>query len=171
VQDALTNEAYARTGAQTLANLNQANFGQAQGAAQQDIANQLAAAQGNQAGAISSAGLRLGAGQQLAAMGGQQLSQQQALQSLIFGAGNTAQQQAQNQLTAAQGQFQTNLGNRVTLQQLINQALGLAGNPVLTQSQSTGTGHSSGFNIGLPSSSMGGGSGGSSSDASAAGGG
>jgi hypothetical protein len=48
VADSLTNKAFADTAASTLAGLNSQNFGQAQGAAQQDIGTSLAAQQANQ---------------------------------------------------------------------------------------------------------------------------
>ena len=61
--------------------------------------------------------------------------------------GNQQQAQEQAGLTANKDQFQTELGNKVTLQQLLNQALGLAGNPVLSNSQSTGSGSSNSVNF------------------------
>ena len=140
VLNALTNEGYARTGANTLANLNQANYGNAQQGALADIAARQAAATSNQGANIQGAGIRQNAGTNLAAMSGQQLSQSTALANLIRQVGAQYQNQDQSQLDASRNQFQTNLGNKVTLQQLIDQALGLAGNSALTQSQGTGSG-------------------------------
>jgi len=147
VQNALTNQQYALTGAQTYAGLNQANYSNAQQSALADIAAKQAASTSNQSAGIAGAGLNLNAGNSLAAMSGQQVSQGTALANLIRTVGAQQQQQSQNVLSANQGQFQTNLGNKVTMQQLINQALGLAGNPVLGTSQSSGQGTSSGFSL------------------------
>ena len=147
VQNALTNEAYARTGAQTYAGLNQANYDRATGLAQGDIANQLSAAQGNQNAGIAGAGLNLQGANSLAAMSGQKVGQATALQQLLASVGAQRQGQAQAGLDASRNQFQTNLGNKISLQQLINQALGLAGNPALTQSQ--GSGSNSSFTMGI----------------------
>ena len=150
VLDALTNEAYSRTGASTLANLNQSNFSQAQTAAASDIAARQAAATSNQGAGIAGAGLNLSAASALAALSGQKLSQATGRAQLLAQVGAQRQAQQQAGLTASQQQFQTNLGNRVTLQQLINQALGLAGNPVLGSAQSTGSGSSSSTSITNP---------------------
>jgi hypothetical protein len=143
VQDALTNGQYALAGASTLAGLNQSNYSNAQTAAQSDIANNLSAQEANQNAGLQAANLNLSAGNSLGALSGQQLSQATALQNLIAQVGAQNQTQAQNVDTAAQQQFQTNLGNTVTMQQLIDQALGLAGDPTLGTSQSTSSGNSS----------------------------
>jgi hypothetical protein len=142
VQDALTNGQYGLVGAQTYAGLNQANYGQAQAAAQGDIANNLQGQEANQNAGLTGANLNLQAGQGLAALSGQQLSQGQALANLYNQVGGAQQTLAQSGLDASRNQFQTNLGNTMSMQQLINQALGLAGNPTLTQSQGTGSGSS-----------------------------
>ena len=147
VLDALTNEGFARTGAQTYAGLNQANYSNAQSSALQDIVNRLTAQQGNQNAATQGANVRLQAGQGLQSLSGQQVSQGTALANLLRQAGAQQQGQAQSQLDASRNQFQTNLGNTVTMQQLLNQALGLAGDPVLGRGQSTGSGSASGFSI------------------------
>ena len=143
VLNSLTNGEFARTGATTLANLNQAAYTNAQGAAGTDIAARQAADTSNQNAGVQGANLNLSAGQGLAAMSGQQLSQAAQLAGLTNQVGNQQQAQEQAGLTANKDQFQTELGNKVTLQQLLNQALGLAGNPVLNSAQSTGSGSSS----------------------------
>lgn len=151
VLDAQTNEGYARTAATTLAGLNQSNFTQAQTAAQSDIAARQAAATSNQSAGIAGAGLNLNAASSLAALSGQKLTQATQLQNLIAQVGAQRQAQAQAGLTANQQQFQTNFGNKVTMQQLISQALGLAGDPTLTQSQGTSSGSKTQFGFTLPS--------------------
>jgi len=89
VAEALTNEAFARQGAQTFGNLQQQGFNTALQAAQNQQANQLAAA-----GQLSGlAGQGFGFGQQIAQQQAQQGAQQQALQNALIAA---AQQQFQN---------------------------------------------------------------------------
>ena len=168
VLNSLTNGEYSRTAASTLAGLNQANYSQAQGAAQGDIAGRLSAAQGNQNAGIQGAGLNLNAANSLAAMSGQKLGQSTALANMLNQVGATQQGQAQNVLDQSRSQFQTNIGNKISLQQLINQAIGLAGNPVLGTSQNTSSGKSNGWNLGF---SAGGGGGGGTPPPSAASGG
>lgn len=147
VLDSLTNGEYARTAASTLAGLNQSNFTQAQGAAGSDIQSRLQAALANQNAGVQGANLNLQAGQGLAAMSGQQLSQGTALANMLRQVGAQQQGQAQAGLDASRNQFQTNLGNKMSLQQLINQALGLAGDPTLGSGQSTGSGSGTSISI------------------------
>lgn len=126
-----------------LANLNAVNQAK-QFSAQQALAAQ----QSNQAAAVQAAGLKLTAGQQQAAVSAQQLSQALGIQTAVAGVGT--QQQAQQQAidNANLLAYQQNLANQQALQQTSNQAAGLLGNPVLTQSK--GSGQSFGANIGLP---------------------
>lgn len=149
VQDALTNQGYALAGQTAIGNAYNTAYGNAQGAAQQDIANNLAAQTANQGAGLQGQSLNLQAGQGLAAMSAQKLGQATQLQNLIAGVGSQNQQQQQNVDTANQAQFQSSFGNKLSLQQLINQALGLAGNPTLTQAQGTGSG--SGFQMSFTS--------------------
>lgn len=89
VAEALTNEAFARQGAQAFGNLQQQGFNTALQAAQNQQANQLAAA--GQMGQL--AGQGFGFGQSIAQQQAQQGAQQQALQNALIAA---AQQQFQN---------------------------------------------------------------------------
>lgn len=89
VAEALTNEAFARQGAQAFGNLQQQGFNTALQAAQNQQANQLAA--GGQMGQL--AGQGFGFGQQIAQQQAQQGAQQQALQNALIAA---AQQQFGN---------------------------------------------------------------------------
>jgi hypothetical protein len=147
VQDALTNGQYAMTGATTLAGLNQGNFSQAQAAAQGDITNNLQAQEANQSAGLTGANLNLQAGQGLSALSAQQWAQALAKAGIPLTVGGQQQALTQSGLDASRNQFQTNLGNKVTMQQLVNQALGLMGNPTLTQAQQTGSGSSSSMSI------------------------
>jgi hypothetical protein len=146
---ALNNGQWAQSIAPTIANIFSQGYTNAQGAAQGDIANNLAAQQANQNAGLQGANLRLAAASNLGGLSAQQLAQGQTLAGIPLAIGNQQQANTQQALTAGQQQFQTNLGNEIALQQLVNQALGLAGNPTLTQSQSTGSGSSGGLNFGL----------------------
>lgn len=153
VQNAL-DESQSNIGvASTIANLTNQGYGIASGLATSDAERAQAAERANQGAGIAGAGIRLTAGQNLAAMGGQQLSDAATRASLVNQAGG--QQQAQRQ-AELQWQYENGYLNpqqyALGLQQLRNQTLGLAGNPVLGSSQSTGSGSgkSSGFNITLP---------------------
>jgi hypothetical protein len=101
VADSLTNEAFGRTGANTLANLNLGNFSQAQNAAVGDIARRFGADQANQ-----QAGLSAGLANQQAGLAAAQLNQQG-----FFGGQTAAQADLARQLQAS----------------LANQQAGLAG--------------------------------------------
>lgn len=111
VAEALTNEAFARQGANTLANLNQQGFNTALGAAQaqQGLGLQAAGQMGNLAN------LGFGFGQQIAGQQAQQGAQQQALQQALidaargqYGGFTSAPQQALTLPLAALGA--SNLG-------------------------------------------------------------
>jgi hypothetical protein len=149
ILNAQDNEAADRTEASTLASLNQNNYQSAQQAALSDIANRLTAAQSNQSAGISGAGLNLQAGQQQGALSAQQLSQAQTLANLYGQVGNAQQAQQQAVDTANANQAQQSLSNKMSLQQLINQAYGVLGNPTLSSSQSTGNQSSNGSNFSL----------------------
>lgn len=69
VADSLTNDAMARTGASTVAQLRSAGFQNAQQAAMQDISNRFAADQFNSQQGLAGANFRLGAANQLGQMG------------------------------------------------------------------------------------------------------
>lgn len=149
VLNSLTNEGYARTAASTLAGLNQANYTNAQGAAQGDIAAQNQVGLANQQAGIQGAGVRQAATSGLAGMSAQQLQQALAQAQAQITAGNQYQTQAQNVNASNLGQYQQNFQNQMSLQQLINQSLGLAGDPTLTQSQGTSKTKQSNWNLGF----------------------
>lgn len=130
-------------GATNIGALNTAgafNAGQTQAA---DLANQGAS--------VAGAGLNLSAGTDLASMSAQQLAQALGLQSAVGQVGQQQQTQQQAVDTSGYNQYLAAQNWPIMLQQLLNQALGLAGNPTLTSSQGTsaGTNSSSGFQFGL----------------------
>lgn len=104
----------------------------------------------NQGAQLSQEQLGLAGAQQLAGLGGQQLTDAAQRANLVEQAGGVQQQQSQAQLDWL---YQNNyIGPQqyaMSLQQLKNQTLGLAGNPTLSSGQSTsqGTGSSMGFNL------------------------
>ena len=106
VQAGVTQAQGAQGMAQMAAQLNQANYGQAQSAAQFDITGQNQAALANQAAQQNQAGLNIQASQGLGTLGN--AAQQGQLQN--FGeqvtAGSLEQQQAQNQINAQMQKFQ-----------------------------------------------------------------
>jgi hypothetical protein len=106
VQQGVTQAQGAQGMAQMAAQLNQANFGQAQTAAQSDIGTNLQAQLANQSAQQNQAGLNLQAASGLTGLG----NAAQANQIKNFGeqvtAGSLEQQQAQNQINAQMQKFQ-----------------------------------------------------------------
>jgi hypothetical protein len=106
VQAGVTQAQGAQGMAQMAAQLNQANYGQAQTAAQSDIAGRMQAALANQSAQQNQAGLNLQAAGGLTGLG----NAAQANQVKNFGeqvtAGSLEQQQAQNQINAQMQKFQ-----------------------------------------------------------------
>lgn len=127
VADSLTNDAYDRNAASTLANLNFQNFGNAQNMG------------------LAGAGLRLNAGAQLGAMSDQELNQALSRANAVNQAG-TQQRTIQQQLDdAAYQEFMRRLQYPIQGQDLINRAMGLL--PGGISQQSTGSGSQSGWNF------------------------
>ncbi|MEI9890921.1 MAG: hypothetical protein WDN45_10410 [Caulobacteraceae bacterium] len=156
VLQSLDHDNYARQAASALANLNQANFSQAQTAAQNDLSRRLAASQANQGAGLQAAGLSLNAANALAGMGGQQLNQALQRVGALSTAGDAQQQNQQAQLDAAYQQWQLAQQYPVQMQQLLNQAVGLV--PHTGTTASTGSETSNGFGFDLGGSLSGGGS-------------
>jgi hypothetical protein len=106
IQQGVTQAQGAQGMAQMAAQLNQANFGQAQAAAGQDISTNLQGQLANQAAQQNQAGLNLQGAQGLANLGQQaQLSQARNFTEQMT-AGTAEQQQAQNQINAQAAKFQ-----------------------------------------------------------------
>jgi hypothetical protein len=91
---------------QMAAGLNQANFGQAQTAAQSDVAAQNTAAAQNQAAGLSQEGLVNQAAQGLGNLGSQQMQNNLANFGMLSAAGGQQQQQQQNDINAQMAKFQ-----------------------------------------------------------------
>jgi hypothetical protein len=116
VAEALTNEAFARQGAQTFGNLQQQGFNTALGAAQQQ--QQLGLQAAGQMGNLANLGF--GFGQQISQQQAQQGAQQQALQQAL--------------IDAARGQFGGFAGQPAQSLGYMNQAIGVSPVP---QTQTT----------------------------------
>jgi hypothetical protein len=120
----LSDDSFARTAASTLANLNQANFSQAQAAAQGDLERRAAADQANQNAGIQGQHLNLSAAGALAGMGDEQLSQALQQAGALNSAGQAQQQNQQARLDAAYQQWRLAQQYPIDMQQLMNQTLG-----------------------------------------------
>jgi hypothetical protein len=151
VLQGLTDDSFARTKAQTIANLNQANFSQAQAAAQADLQRQAAAQQSNQGAGLQAAGLNLNAANALAGFGGQQLSQAMARAGALQSVGDVEQKNQQAQLDAAYQQWQLAQQYPLQMQALLNQTIGMVpqyGTSATSGQQSgTGSGSSTGLSF------------------------
>jgi hypothetical protein len=147
VLQSLDDANFARTGASTLAGLNQANFTQAQGAAQNDLSRQLAASQANQSAGLNAAGLNLNAAGSLANMGGQQLNQALQRAGALSTAGDAQQQNQQAQLDAAYQQWLLAQQYPIQMQNLLNQTVGLIPKTGTTNTTGSQTAESGGFNL------------------------
>ena len=105
VQQGVTQAQGAQNMAQMAQQLNQANFGQAQSAAQNDIANTLKAQQGNQSAALQQGALANQASAGLGTLGNQQMQNNIANYGMLTSAGGFEQQQGQNQINAQLAKF------------------------------------------------------------------
>jgi hypothetical protein len=137
IQQGVTQAQGAQNMGQMAAQLNQANFGQAQTAATGDINRALTAAQSNQAAQQNQGSLNLQASSGLGMLG----NEAQASQLRNFGeqltAGQMEQQQAQNQINAQVAKFQ-NAANYPNQQlSILQSALGMTPYEQGTQSAST----------------------------------
>jgi hypothetical protein len=147
VLQGLDHDNYARAAASTVANLNQANYAQAQAAAQNDLSRQLTASQANQSAGLQAAGLRLNAAGALAGMGGQQLSQALQRAGALQTAGDAQQQNQQAQLDALYQQWQLAQQYPLQMQQLLNQTVGLIPRTGTTNSTGSATDEKAGFDL------------------------
>jgi hypothetical protein len=139
VQQGVTQAQGAMGMGQMAAQLNQANFGQAQAAAQQDIQTSMTAQQLNQAAQQNQQQQNIAAAGGLANLGNQaQASQIRNFQELV-GAGSQEQQQAQNQINAQLGKFQQAWGYPTQQLGALQSALGMTPYGQATQGQQTTT--------------------------------
>ena len=137
VQQGVTQAQGAMGMGQMAAQLNQANFGQAQAAAQQDIAGRYTAAAANQAIQQNQAALNLQAAQGLGNLG--QQAQRNQLQQFgeLTTAGGLEQQQAQSQINAQLGKFQQAWAYPGQQLSVLQSALGMTPYETATQGQAT----------------------------------
>ena len=147
VLQSLDDDNYARQAAAAAASLNQANYSQAQAAAQNDLSRQQAAGQANQSAGLQGAGLNLTAANALAGMGGQQLNQALQQAGALSTAGNAQQQNQQAQLDAAYQQWLLAQQYPIQMQQLLNGTVGLIPKTGTTTHQDRETGSTGGFNL------------------------
>lgn len=151
VLSSLTNEAYDRNNQTNIANLNAANFSQAQGAAGTDAAtrNQVGefnsgqsvnAQQSSIQNALAQAGFKVNAAGQLINANNAALGTATNQAGILASVGDAQQNQQQTELTNAYNAYQQGQQLTVAQQQLLNSALGL----IPTQQTVTGSGSSTG---------------------------
>lgn len=144
VVSALTNEGYDRNTGDLIANLNSANFNQAQGAAATDAATRNQVGEFNATNANTGAGIRLNAAGQLVADNNAALGTAATQGGILGAVGDAQQAQSQNELDRAYQAYKD--GQQLTLaqQQLLNSALGLIPNQQTVTSNGTSTTKESG---------------------------
>jgi hypothetical protein len=125
IQQGVTQAQGAQNMAQMAQQLNQANFGQAQAAAQNDIANTLKAQQGNQSAALQQGALANQASAGLGTLGNQQMQNNIANYGMLTSAGGFEQQQAQNDINAQLAKFQQAWTNPQQQLGMMESALGM----------------------------------------------
>lgn len=160
VMGALTNQLYDQDTASTDAGLNQANYSQAQTAAEGDVSAQnaakaynatntqntgqfnssqnLTAQQQSITNALAAQGITLNAAGQAVSTNNNGLALAQQQGGVLSAVGDAQQQQQQAQLTAAYNAYTQGQQLTVEQQQLLNSALGLV--PVQQTTNSTGSG-------------------------------
>lgn len=153
VADSLTNGEYDRNSLSTIAGLNQANFTQAQTAAQGDVSAQNTAKQfnatqgqnaqqGSFANALAAQGLTLNAAGQLVQMNNNALNTATTQGGILSAVGDAQQQQSQTEINNAIANWQAGKQLTIQEQQLLNSALGLMPNQGTTTSSGTSSGSS-----------------------------
>lgn len=137
IQQGVTQAQGAQGMAQMAAGLNQANFGQAQSAAQQDIANRLTAATANQQAQQAKTNSDILASQGLTNTGDSIARQNAANFTMLSQAGAAQSQQAQDQINAQMAKF--NQAYTYPQQQLgiLESSLGMTPYNTATQGQSS----------------------------------
>ena len=144
VTDALTNEAYSRTAANTLADLNMRGWDSATGLWQNQQAlnqnnrqfnagQQNYVALANQDLGLRGAAQRMAANQQLGALGGQQFNQATETAQNLFGLGKYQDALAQANLDKQYQEFLREQSDPYMRQDLLNKSLGLFGSASGTQ--------------------------------------
>jgi hypothetical protein len=138
VQAGVTQAQGAMNMAQMAAQLNQANFGQAQQGALADVASRNQASLANQAVQQNQEQMNLSAAGGLAGLGQQAQTSQARNFTEQMTAGTAEQQQAQNQLNAEQQKFQSAWGYPYQQLGVLQSALGQTPYGTATQGQSQG---------------------------------
>jgi hypothetical protein len=140
VAEAETNRGFAQQGGQLAAQLRQQGFNTALGASQQDVANQMQAAQANQQAGLSGANLRMAGAGQLGNLAQQGFNMGQSIQQQQFQQGQMQQALNQALIDAAKGQYGGFTGAPAASLQLPLAALGAGnmGQNTTTQTQKRG---------------------------------
>jgi hypothetical protein len=128
VLDSLTNDAYDRNTGSLIAGLHQANFSNAQQAAQNDVNNR-----------INGANLKLNVAGDMANLNNNALGVATTQAGLLGGVGDAQQQQEQSGLDRIYQDWLTGKQLTVQQQQMLNSALGLIPNQGTTTSNSSGS--------------------------------
>ena len=137
VQNALTSQLYDQNAGSMIANLNAANYSQAQQAALQDIGNRLTADQDTFGNSLAANQFRLGAANNLASLSDAALANNTRQAGLLSAVGDAQQQLQQQEYTNAYNQYLQNINLEGMKQQLLNQALGIIPIQQTTNSDST----------------------------------
>lgn len=139
IQQGVTQAQGAQGMGQMAAQLNQANFQQAQGAAEQDIQGRMQAALANQAAQQNQMGLNIQAAGGLGALGNAAQMNQLRNFTELMTAGTAEQQQAQNQINAQIAKFQQAWGYPYQQLGTLQSALGMTPYGTATQGQQNTT--------------------------------
>lgn len=132
VSESLTNQAFANQAANTVANLRQQGYAQAQNIAQQDLARQMQAGMANQQAGLSGAQLRLGAAGQLGNLAQGSFNMGQQVQSNLAQQGALQQAQQQQIIDAIKRQYEGYQNQPATSLGYLATALGVAPVPQTT---------------------------------------
>ncbi len=143
----LSDDSWQRNLGSTLAGLNQANFSQAQAAAQSDLSRQMAADQANQSAGLQGQGLRLNAASAMAGMGDHQLNQALQRNAALGAAGDAQQKNQQDRLNAAYQQWQLAQQYPIQMQQLLNQTVATLPSYGTTSTTGSESESGGGFNL------------------------
>ena len=137
IAEAETNRAFAQQGGQLAAQLRQQGFNTALGASQQDVANQMQAAQANQQAGLSGANLRMAGAGQLGNLAQQGFNMGQSIQQQQFQQGQAQQLLNQALIDAARAQYSGFTGAPAASLSLPLAALGIADMGQQTQTDRT----------------------------------
>ena len=137
IAEAETNRGFAQQGGQLAAQLRQQGFNTALGASQQDVANQMQAAQANQQAGLSGANLRMAGAGQLGNLAQQGFNMGQSIQQQQFQQGQAQQLINQALIDAARSQYSGFTGAPAASLSLPLAALGIADMGQQTQTDRT----------------------------------